>query len=144
MIILITQDFRNPLYHEVYSHVNNQVILDSDLKLKQRIILLCPMDTPSVVLLKSSYTAPLLLYVPEAVIQPNLWLMVNPCLACPIKYPDRDKKPSHPKLTIDRSVSGPAPAVPGQSLHLLPLSSETCLHESLHEASLSSEYQVRL
>lgn len=79
-----------------------------------------------------------LLYLPESVIQPNLWLMVNPCLACPIKYPARDKKPSLPKLTIDRSVS----AVPGQNLHLLPLSDETCLDESLHDASLSSEYQV--
>ncbi|MCJ8748777.1 hypothetical protein PDJAM_G00168660 [Pangasius djambal] len=78
----------------------------------------------------------------ESVIQPNLWLMVNPCLACPIKYPVRDKKPSLPKLTIDRSASGPALAVPGQNLHLLSLSDETCLDESLHDASLSSEYQL--
>lgn len=44
---------------------------------------------------------------------------------------------------MDRSVSGPALAVPGQNLHLLPLSDKTCLDESLHDASLSSEYQVR-
>ncbi|KAK2816517.1 hypothetical protein Q7C36_022788 [Tachysurus vachellii] len=78
----------------------------------------------------------------ESVIQPNLWLMVNPCLACPIKYPVQDKKPSLPKLTIDRSASGPALGLPGQNLHLLPLSDETCLDESLHDASLSSEYQL--
>ncbi|XP_060768563.1 forkhead box protein R1 [Neoarius graeffei] len=78
----------------------------------------------------------------ESEIQPNLWLMVNPCLVCPLKYPVRDKKPSPPKLTIDRSVSGPALAVPGQNLHLLSLSDETCLDESLHDASLSSEYQL--
>ncbi|XP_053341859.1 forkhead box protein R1 [Clarias gariepinus] len=78
----------------------------------------------------------------ESVIQPNLWLMVNPCLACPIKYPVRDKMPSLPKLTIDRSVSGPALPVSGQNLHRLSWSGETCLDESLHDASLSSEYQL--
>ncbi|XP_053474172.1 forkhead box protein R1 isoform X2 [Ictalurus furcatus] len=78
----------------------------------------------------------------ESVTQPNLWLMVNPCLACPIKYPVRDKMPSLPKLTIDRSASGPALDVPGQNLHLLSLSDETCLDESLRDTSLSSEYQL--
>ncbi|XP_046695903.1 forkhead box protein R1 isoform X2 [Silurus meridionalis] len=77
----------------------------------------------------------------KAVVQPNLWLMVNPCLACPIKYPVRDKKTAFQKLTTERSASGPAPAAPGQDLHLLSLSDETCLDESLHDASLSSEYQ---
>ncbi|TSP36118.1 Forkhead box protein N5 [Bagarius yarrelli] len=78
----------------------------------------------------------------ESVIQPNLWLMVNPCLVCPIKYPVPEKKTPLKKLTIGRPASGPALAVPRQNLHLLSLSDETCLDESLQDASLSSEYQL--
>ncbi|XP_062845119.1 forkhead box protein R1 [Trichomycterus rosablanca] len=71
----------------------------------------------------------------ESVIKPNLWLMVNPTLACPLKYPVRAKKQSHPKLAIEASL-------PRKNLHLLSLPTKTFLDESLHDASLSSEYQL--
>ncbi|KAG9282019.1 forkhead box protein N5 [Astyanax mexicanus] len=77
----------------------------------------------------------------ESIIQPSLWLIVNPNLACPIKYPTV-KKSSLLKLTVDTPVPSPSPPVPVQNLHILPLPDQTCLNESLHDTSLSSEYQL--
>ncbi|KAA0716475.1 Forkhead box protein N5 [Triplophysa tibetana] len=76
----------------------------------------------------------------EPEIQPNLWLMVNPSLACPIKYPNSyPKAQTPPKLTtMPRSTA----AVPEQGLHPVILPEETCLNESVHDTSLSSEYQL--
>ncbi|XP_056600780.1 forkhead box protein R1 isoform X1 [Triplophysa dalaica] len=76
----------------------------------------------------------------EPEIQPNLWLMVNPSLACPIKYPNSyPKAPTPPKLTtMPRSTT----AGPEQGLHPVILPEETCLNESVHDTSLSSEYQL--
>ncbi|XP_066514759.1 forkhead box protein R1 [Hoplias malabaricus] len=76
----------------------------------------------------------------ESIIQPSLWLMVNPKLACPIKYPNASK-PSLPKLTVDTPLSSPAPSASLKNLHHLQFP-ETCLDESLHDTSLSSEYQL--
>ncbi|KAL7838537.1 hypothetical protein AOLI_G00269410 [Acnodon oligacanthus] len=77
----------------------------------------------------------------ESLIQPSLWLMVNPNLACPIKYPNANKL-SLPKLTMDTPVPSPSLPAPVRNLHLLPLPDEACLDESLHDTSLSSEYQL--
>lgn len=79
----------------------------------------------------------LFLWLAESVIQPNLWLMVNPALACPLKYPVRAKKQSLPKLTIETNL-------PRKNLHLLSLPCKPVLDELVRDVSLSSEYQVRL
>ncbi|XP_056314538.1 forkhead box protein R1 [Danio aesculapii] len=71
----------------------------------------------------------------DPVIQPNLWLMVNPSLACPIKYPSNlPKVPTPPKPAAPRS------STPVLEQPLLP--DETCLNESVLDTSLSSEYQL--
>ncbi|XP_065140198.1 forkhead box protein R1 [Paramisgurnus dabryanus] len=76
----------------------------------------------------------------EPEIQPNLWLMVNPSLACAIKYPDSyPKAPTPPKPTTTLRSTTP---VLHQSLHPVMLPDETCLNESVHDTSLSSEYQL--
>ncbi|KAI2664281.1 Forkhead box protein N5 [Labeo rohita] len=88
-----------------------------------------------------SYQLPLSSREPE--IQPNLWLMVNPSLACPIKYPSNyPKTPTPPKPSPQSAL--PRTATPVQEHRLRPaiLPDETCLNESMHDTSLSSEYQL--
>ncbi|XP_055799156.1 forkhead box protein R1 isoform X3 [Salvelinus fontinalis] len=72
----------------------------------------------------------------DSPIQPNLWLMVNPNLACPIKYPKKVTKAPVPKLTVTHVKPKSIPNV-------LPVSptEDTCLADSLHDAS-SSEYML--
>uniref|UniRef100_A0A672SXG0 Forkhead box R1 n=1 Tax=Sinocyclocheilus grahami TaxID=75366 RepID=A0A672SXG0_SINGR len=75
-------------------------------------------------------------------IQPNLWLMVNPSLACPIKYPSNyPRAPTPPKQTLQSVLPGTTTPVLEKSLRPAILPDETCLIESVHETSLSSEYQ---
>ncbi|XP_071182342.1 forkhead box protein R1 isoform X3 [Salvelinus alpinus] len=72
----------------------------------------------------------------DSPIQPNLWLMVNPNLACPIKYPKKVTKAPVPKPTVTHVKPKSIPNV-------LPVSptEDTCLVDSLHDAS-SSEYML--
>uniref|UniRef100_A0A671NWY6 Forkhead box R1 n=1 Tax=Sinocyclocheilus anshuiensis TaxID=1608454 RepID=A0A671NWY6_9TELE len=72
-------------------------------------------------------------------IQPNLWLMVNPSLACPIKYPSN--YPRAPTPTRQSALPRTTTPVLEKSLRPAILPDETCLNESVHETSLSSEYQ---
>ncbi|XP_076867193.1 forkhead box protein R1 [Brachyhypopomus gauderio] len=76
----------------------------------------------------------------DSIIHPNLWLMVNPNKACPIKYPQHANKPPL-RVSADPPVVGLTSA-PVQNLHLHPFSGETWLDELVHETSLSSEYQL--
>ncbi|XP_051520825.1 forkhead box protein R1 [Myxocyprinus asiaticus] len=79
----------------------------------------------------------------EPEIQPNLWLMVNPSLACPIKYPTSyPKTPTPPKPATLAAVPRLTTPVLEQSLRPVILPDETCLNESVHNTSLSSEYQL--
>ncbi|KAJ8276630.1 hypothetical protein COCON_G00083820 [Conger conger] len=81
----------------------------------------------------------------EPQVQPNLWLMVNPTLACTIKYPKRPSRPltetsdvteQHPAV-----MTVPAPTIaPVPSAHSPSPVVEPSLDESLHDASSSSEY----
>ncbi|XP_028840410.1 forkhead box protein R1 isoform X2 [Denticeps clupeoides] len=69
-------------------------------------------------------------YYRESVIKPHLWLMVNPALVCPIKYPYRATSPplDSPASEISpTSVQQPAPLSPPDE------------DESLHDVSFSSE-----
>lgn len=76
----------------------------------------------------------------EPEIQPNLWLMVNPSLACPIKYPSNyPKAPTPPKPSALPSTATP---VLEHGLRPVMMPDETCLNESTPDTSLSSEYQV--
>ncbi|KTG42631.1 hypothetical protein cypCar_00009888 [Cyprinus carpio] len=78
----------------------------------------------------------------EPEIQPNLWLMVNPSLACPIKYPSNyPKAPTPPKPTPQSALPRTTTPVLEPSVHPAILPDETCVNESTHETSLSSEYQ---
>ncbi|XP_026068553.1 forkhead box protein R1 [Carassius auratus] len=88
----------------------------------------------------SSYQLPLSSREPD--IEPNLWLMVNPSLACPIKYPSNyPKAPTPPKPTPQSALPRTTTPVLEHSLHPAILPDETCVNESTHETSLSSEYQ---
>ncbi|XP_019904158.2 forkhead box protein R1 isoform X2 [Esox lucius] len=83
----------------------------------------------------------------ESPVEPNLWLMVNPNLACPIKYPKKVTKILSPKTPLEH----PAPVQPTVN-HVKRMSAQnvfpashiegTCLEESLHDASSSSEYML--
>ncbi|XP_041700917.1 forkhead box protein R1 isoform X2 [Coregonus clupeaformis] len=83
----------------------------------------------------------------ESPMQPNLWLMVNPNLACPIKYPKTVTKILSPKMPLKHLAPVPKPTVthvkPKSIPNVLPVSptADTCLADSLHDAS-SSEYML--
>ncbi|KAJ8267056.1 hypothetical protein GJAV_G00137800 [Gymnothorax javanicus] len=79
----------------------------------------------------------------EPQVQPNLWLMVNPTLACPIKYPKRSlcaltevTNPERHHTPIPTPVPMPAPVPSTQT----PSHFEPSLDEYIHDASSSSEY----
>ncbi|KAG9351464.1 hypothetical protein JZ751_022714 [Albula glossodonta] len=83
----------------------------------------------------------------EPQVQPSLWLMVNPILVCPIKYPKRASRPlsetyvtSEPQQPL---IPSPVPAVATvPNAHPPSHVAEPCLDESLHDASSSSEYML--
>ncbi|XP_029481847.1 forkhead box protein R1 isoform X1 [Oncorhynchus nerka] len=85
--------------------------------------------------------------VEDSPIQPNLWLMVNPNLACPIKYPQKVTKILSPKVPLKHLAPVPKPTVthvkPKSIPNVLPVSptEDTCLADSRHDAS-SSEYML--
>uniref|UniRef100_A0A8C1R806 Forkhead box R1 n=2 Tax=Cyprinus carpio TaxID=7962 RepID=A0A8C1R806_CYPCA len=92
---------------------------------------------PAAAAAQRSYQLPL-----KPGIQPNLWLMVNPSLACPIKYPSNyPRAPTPQKPTPQSALPRTTTPVLEQSLRPAILPAETCLNESMHETSLSSEYQ---
>ncbi|KAJ8388337.1 hypothetical protein AAFF_G00134910 [Aldrovandia affinis] len=80
----------------------------------------------------------------EPQVQPSLWLMVNPTLACTIKYPKWTPRPLtettatpeqyHPLSPAPVAIA-PVPSAQPPSPMVQP-----CLDESLHDASSSSEY----
>ncbi|KAJ7996849.1 hypothetical protein DPEC_G00222790 [Dallia pectoralis] len=83
----------------------------------------------------------------ESPVRPNLWLMVNPNLACPIKYPKKATKISSPRIPVEH----PAPVHPTvkqvkrmSSQNVFPASpiEGACLEKSLQDASSSSEYML--
>ncbi|XP_026871705.1 forkhead box protein R1 [Electrophorus electricus] len=77
----------------------------------------------------------------ESIIHPNLWLMVNPNKACPITYPNNANKPSLPQMPVDPPATSSYLPAPVQNMHHFPSSGEAWLDGSVHDASLSSEYQ---
>lgn len=85
--------------------------------------------------------------ISDSPIQPNLWLMVNPNLACPIKYPKKVTKILSPKVPLKHLAPVPKSTVPHvkpKSIpNVLPVSptEDICLADSLHDAS-SSECMV--
>ncbi|TRY92097.1 hypothetical protein DNTS_022019, partial [Danionella cerebrum] len=82
---------------------------------------------------RPSSTSPSTLAATEPEVHPNLWLMVNPSLACPIKYPSTE-----PKVSSMVKVS----VVTEQSLCPPIMPEETSLPESPVDTSPSSEYQL--
>ncbi|XP_066568362.1 forkhead box protein R1 [Amia ocellicauda] len=70
----------------------------------------------------------------EPQIQPSLWLVVNPCLVCPIKYPCQMTQVSPPAVTTW------SPLTPSPALSPLPPLEEPSLDESLLSGSSSSEF----
>lgn len=88
-------------------------------------------------------------HIAESIVQPNLWLMVNPNLACPIKYakkaaktPTPPKLPEKPQTPEPQPASTPAVHTPiQQELHTLPIV-DPRLNESMCDASSYSDYMV--
>ncbi|KAM6970055.1 forkhead box protein R1 [Aplochiton taeniatus] len=83
----------------------------------------------------------------ESLVQPNLWLMVNPKLACPIKYTKKAAKPPSPtKQPTMEQAALPQTLIPAiqhnPSQSVFHASMEACLEESRHEAPSSSEFML--
>ncbi|XP_067113657.1 forkhead box protein R1 [Osmerus mordax] len=82
----------------------------------------------------------------ETQVQPNLWLMVNPNLACSIEYPKVSKPPSPPKMhaqetrPIPQSMGTPVqPRLIQQEISPI---DNACLDVSHQEVASSSEYML--
>ncbi|XP_029107305.1 forkhead box protein R1 isoform X2 [Scleropages formosus] len=81
---------------------------------------------------------------PESQVEPSLWLMVNPTVACPIEYPEQAAWARPSTGPTRKGPPGVSSAAFSPSLipHVHPPSpvEETSRDASLHEASSSSEY----
>lgn len=80
----------------------------------------------------------------EKQVQPNLWLMVNPNLACSIKYPKVVKPPSPPKMYAQqprRIIQSTTVQPRHVQEEVLPFDN-ACVDDSHHEAASSSEYML--
>ncbi|KAK6467930.1 forkhead box protein N5 [Huso huso] len=80
--------------------------------------------------------APLYTEKEESNFQPSLWLMVNPRLACPIKYPQVEQPKPQPGPPLMEPKHSPLPPAPSSQSTREDLS----LDESLLYTSSSSEY----